>query len=71
MHQNASGEVHLSETAYTVGTDANASARQTPLVVLLESNQNHAVAKETEICTTLPASMGCGGVCADDCTNRI
>ena len=30
-------------------------------MILLESNQNHATALETEICTTLPASMGMGG----------
>ena len=30
-------------------------------MVLLESNQNHATAKETEVCTSLPASMGMGG----------
>ena len=30
-------------------------------MIVLESNQNHATAKETEICTTLPASMGLGG----------
>lgn len=30
-------------------------------MILLESNQNHATAKETEICTSLPASMGMGG----------
>jgi len=30
-------------------------------MILLESNQNHATAKETEICTALPASMGMGG----------
>lgn len=30
-------------------------------MIVLESNQNHATAKETEICTTLPASMGMGG----------
>ena len=30
-------------------------------MILLESNQNHATAKDTEICTTLPASMGLGG----------
>lgn len=29
--------------------------------IVLESNQNHATAKETEICTALPASMGMGG----------
>ena len=29
--------------------------------IVLESNQNHATAKETEVCTTLPASMGLGG----------
>lgn len=34
--------------------------RQVPIV--LESNQNHATVKETEVCTTLPASMGLGGV---------
>lgn len=33
--------------------------KETP--ILLESNQNHATAKETETCTTLPASMGMGG----------
>lgn len=30
-------------------------------VLVLESNQNHATAKDTEICPTLPASMGLGG----------
>lgn len=30
-------------------------------MILLESNQNHATAFETEICPTLPASMGLGG----------
>lgn len=30
-------------------------------VIVLESNQNHAVAKETEVCPCLPASMGMGG----------
>ena len=29
--------------------------------IVLESNQNHAIAAETEVCPTLPASMGCGG----------
>ena len=29
--------------------------------IVLESNQNHATAKETEICPSLPASMGMGG----------
>jgi len=32
LHQNQSGEVHISEVAYTVGTTSNATARQTPLV---------------------------------------
>lgn len=31
------------------------------LPMILESNQNHAVAKETEVCPSLPASMGMGG----------
>lgn len=30
-------------------------------VLVLESNQNHARAMDTEICPTLPASMGLGG----------
>ena len=29
--------------------------------MILESNQNHVVAKETEVCPSLPASMGLGG----------
>lgn len=29
--------------------------------IILESNQNHATAKEADVCTTLPASMGMGG----------
>ena len=29
--------------------------------VVLESNQNHAKAEETEVCPCLPASMGLGG----------
>ena len=28
---------------------------------MLESNQNHAKAEDTEVCPTLPASMGLGG----------
>ena len=35
-------------------------------VVVIESNQNHATIKDTEVCPTLPASMGQGGVCPDD-----
>ena len=35
-------------------------------VLVLESTQNHATAQDTEICPTLPASMGLGGLCADD-----
>lgn len=31
-------------------------------VLVLESNQNHATVQDTEICPTLPASMGLGGV---------
>lgn len=35
--------------------------------IVLESNQNHATAKDTEVCPSLPASMGLGGgLCADD-----
>ena len=30
-------------------------------VLVLESNQNHATVKDTEICPTLSASMGLGG----------
>ena len=30
-------------------------------VIVLESNQNHAIAEDTEVCPTLPASMGMGG----------
>ena len=30
-------------------------------VLVLESNQNHAIAKDTETCPTLPAAMGMGG----------
>ena len=31
------------------------------VLIVLESNQNHATARDTEVCTTLPASMGEGG----------
>lgn len=30
-------------------------------MLVLESNQNHARAEDTEVCPTLPASMGLGG----------
>lgn len=30
-------------------------------VLVLESNQNHATVKDTEVCPTLSASMGLGG----------
>ena len=32
-----------------------------PLVLILESNQNHAQIIDNEICPTLPAAMGMGG----------
>lgn len=31
--------------------------------IVLESNQNHARALDTEICPTIPAAMGLGGGC--------
>jgi hypothetical protein len=31
------------------------------LPIILESNQNHARAEDTEVCPCLPASMGLGG----------
>lgn len=37
VHQNASGEVRQSETAYTIGTNSNASGRNTPIVIEDES----------------------------------
>ena len=43
MHQNGSGEIQISETAYTVGTTANASARQTPLIFDARGNGGGAV----------------------------
>ena len=30
-------------------------------MIVLESNQNHATVHDTEVCPTLPASMGLGG----------
>jgi hypothetical protein len=30
-------------------------------LIILESNQNHARAEDTEVCPTLPAAMGMGG----------
>ena len=35
VHQNASGEVQMSEVGYTVSTNSNASGRNTPLVLVL------------------------------------
>lgn len=32
IHQNASGEVRVSDVAYTIGTNSNASGRNTPMV---------------------------------------
>lgn len=32
IHQNASGEIHTGETAYTLNTNSNASGRNTPMV---------------------------------------
>lgn len=31
------------------------------VLIVLESNQNHATARDTEVCPTLPAGMGMGG----------
>lgn len=37
------------------------ATREGNVPIVLESNQNHATAKETEACPSLPASMGLGG----------
>ena len=34
VHQNASYEIRLSEVAYTVSTNSNASGRNTPIVMI-------------------------------------
>lgn len=47
------------ETSPTLEAGAGEGGNNLPFV--LESNQNHAIAKYTEICPTLPASMGMGG----------
>ena len=46
----------LELSAQAAGTTGGGSE-----IIVLESNQNHATAKDTEVCTTLPASMGMGG----------
>lgn len=35
-------------------------------MIVLESNQNHATVKDTEVCPALPAAMGMGGLRPDD-----
>lgn len=37
------------------------ATREGNVPIVLESNQNHATAKETEVCPSIPASMGLGG----------
>ena len=52
------------EIAETLRTPVGGDAMKANLVVemiVLESNQNHARAEDTEVCPTLPASMGLGG----------
>ncbi len=48
-----------SEVSPTLEAGAGEGGNNLPMV--LESNQNHAIAKDTEICPCLPASMGLGG----------
>ena len=52
-------EITESEVSPTIEAGGGMGGNNMPMV--LESNQNHATAKETETCTTLPSSMGMGG----------
>ena len=54
----------LGEVCSTVSQTYGTGGGNVPIV--LESNQNHAVATDTEVCPCLPAAMGNGGLCADD-----
>ena len=47
----------IAETLRESGGDIRGGSE----VLVIESNQNHATVKETEVCNALPASMGCGG----------
>ena len=49
----------LSDVCMTVMARYGTGGGNVPLV--LESNQNHARAEDTEVCPTLQASMGLGG----------
>ena len=49
----------LGEVCVTLVSAMGTGGGNVPIV--LESNQDHAIAAETEVCPTLPASMGLGG----------
>ena len=44
-------------------------------MIVIESNQNHATVKDTEVCNTLPSAMGAGGgyvpMILQKCFNQI
>lgn len=55
----------LGDTCSTISQKYGTGGGNVPIV--LESNQNHARAEDTEVCPCLPAAMGNGGgLCADD-----
>ena len=55
------GEYAESEQAVTLRSCSGDYGGGSEVLIVLESNQNHATVQDTEICPTLPASMGLGG----------
>lgn len=49
------------ESSYSMPVIARFGTGGGNMPIVLESSQNHATAKDTEVCPSLPASMGLGG----------
>lgn len=60
VHQNASGEIHVSDVVYTIGTNSNASGRNTPIIFESHGMDNR-YNPLGETCETLRSNYGTGG----------
>ncbi len=60
VHQNASGEIRLSDTAYTLGTNSNASGRNAPLVYE-NHGQDSRLTGPMDVAPTVAQKFGTGG----------
>ena len=64
--QRRFSDIRIYDTEICTSLESGSGDGGNNLPMILESNQNHAAAKETEVCPSLPASMGMGGIRSDD-----